>query len=54
MPGNMRVIRLSSTTFRKNWTFDTMIPEAYEGGGGLTGIVTVAGFSLAFLLTSVD
>jgi zinc transporter, ZIP family len=33
---------------------DTMIPEAYEGGGGLTGIVTVAGFSLAFLLTSVD
>ena len=33
---------------------DTMIPEAYEGGGSLTGIVTVAGFALAFLLTTVD
>ena len=33
---------------------DTMIPEAYEGGGSLTGLVTVAGFSLAFLLTSVE
>ena len=33
---------------------DTMIPEAYKDGGGLTGIVTVAGFALAFFLTSVE
>ena len=33
---------------------DTMIPEAYEGGGNQTGLVTVAGFALAFLLTTVD
>ena len=33
---------------------DTMIPEAYEGGGNWTGLVTVAGFALAFLLTTVD
>ncbi|HEX5578151.1 MAG TPA: ZIP family zinc transporter [Candidatus Limnocylindria bacterium] len=33
---------------------DTMIPEAYEGGGGLTGLVTVAGFALAFFLTAVE
>ena len=33
---------------------DTMIPEAFEGGGNLTGLVTVAGFALAFLLTSID
>ena len=33
---------------------DTMIPEAYEGGGTLTGLVTVAGFALAFFLTSVE
>jgi ZIP family zinc transporter len=33
---------------------DTMIPEAFEGGGAETGLLTVAGFALAFLLTSVD
>ena len=33
---------------------DTMIPEAYEGGGSLTGLVTVAGFAMAFFLTSVE
>jgi zinc transporter, ZIP family len=33
---------------------DTMIPEAYRDGGGLTGLVTVAGFALAFFLTSVE
>ena len=33
---------------------DTMIPEAFEGGGNETGLVTVAGFALAFLLTTVD
>ena len=30
---------------------DTMIPEAFEDGGNLTGLVTVSGFALAFLLT---
>jgi zinc transporter, ZIP family len=33
---------------------DTMIPEAYEGGGSLTGLVTVAGFAMAFFLTAVE
>ena len=33
---------------------DTMIPEAYEGGGSLTGLVTVAGFAMAFFLSAVD
>jgi ZIP family zinc transporter len=32
---------------------DTMIPEAFEGGGNQTGLVTVAGFAMAFLLTTV-
>jgi hypothetical protein len=31
-----------------------MIPEAYEEGGKLVGIVTVIGFTLAVLLSTVD
>jgi ZIP family zinc transporter len=30
---------------------DTMMPEAFEHGGALTGLATVLGFSLAFLLS---
>ena len=30
---------------------DTMIPEAYASGGDVTGLVTVLGFSVAFLLS---
>jgi ZIP family zinc transporter len=33
---------------------DTMIPEAFEDGGDLTGLATVFGFALAFLLTKVS
>jgi ZIP family zinc transporter len=33
---------------------DTMIPEAFQGGGAETGLVTVAGFALAFFLTTVE
>jgi ZIP family zinc transporter len=33
---------------------DTMIPEAYEDGGDLTGLATVFGFAAAFLLTKVS
>jgi ZIP family zinc transporter len=33
---------------------DTMIPEAFEGGGAETGLVTVAGFALAFFLSTVE
>jgi ZIP family zinc transporter len=33
---------------------DTMIPEAYEQGGDLTGLATVNGFAVAFLLTKVS
>lgn len=32
----------------------TMIPEAYEDGGDLTGLATVLGFAAAFLLTKVS
>lgn len=30
---------------------DTMMPEAFEGGGDAVGVVTVLGFTTAFLLT---
>lgn len=32
---------------------DTMIPEAFEEGGDLAGLVTVLGFTLAFLVSAV-
>jgi ZIP family zinc transporter len=33
---------------------DTMIPEAFSDGGDLTGLATVLGFALAFLLSTVS
>jgi ZIP family zinc transporter len=33
---------------------DTMIPEAYEDSGDRAGLVTVLGFALAFLLSSMS
>jgi ZIP family zinc transporter len=33
---------------------DTMIPEAFEEAHDLAGLVTVAGFLVAFLLTKLD
>jgi ZIP family zinc transporter len=33
---------------------DTMIPNAFEDGGNLTGLATVFGFALAFLLSKVS
>jgi zinc transporter, ZIP family len=33
---------------------DTMMPEAFEQGGRLTGVVTTLGFALAFGLTMLD
>jgi len=33
---------------------DTMIPEAYSGGGDWTGLATVLGFATAFLLSTVS
>jgi zinc transporter, ZIP family len=33
---------------------DTMIPEAFADGGDLTGLATVFGFALAFMLTKVS
>jgi len=33
---------------------DTMMPEAYELGGSLTGLVTTLGFAVAFALTLVE
>jgi ZIP family zinc transporter len=32
---------------------DTMVPEAYEEGGDLAGIVSVLGFALAFLVSAL-
>ena len=32
---------------------DTMIPEAFEDGGDLAGLLTVLGFALAFLLSAL-
>ena len=33
---------------------DTMMPEAFEEAGSLVGLVTVAGFALAFVLSTVE
>jgi zinc transporter, ZIP family len=33
---------------------DTMMPEAYEHGGKLVGVVTTLGFTLAFLIDQLD
>ena len=33
---------------------DTMMPEAYEHGGKLVGVVTTLGFTLAFLIGQLD
>jgi zinc transporter, ZIP family len=33
---------------------DTMMPEAFEHGGSIVGLVTVVGFSAAFLLSTIE
>jgi zinc transporter, ZIP family len=33
---------------------DTMIPEAFEHGGKLVGLVTTLGFGLAFALAMLE
>jgi ZIP family zinc transporter len=33
---------------------DTMMPEAFKHGGGVAGLVTVLGFTAAFLLSAVE
>ncbi|HEX8103078.1 MAG TPA: hypothetical protein VF533_10715 [Solirubrobacteraceae bacterium] len=33
---------------------DTMMPESFEHGGRIVGLVTLLGFALAFLLSTVD
>ncbi len=33
---------------------DTMMPEAFEHGGGVVGLVTVAGFAVAYLLSTAS
>lgn len=33
---------------------DTMMPEAFEHGGNVVGLVTLLGFALAFLLSTVE
>jgi ZIP family zinc transporter len=33
---------------------DTMMPEAYEHGGRLVGVVTTLGFAVALLIDQLD
>jgi zinc transporter ZupT len=33
---------------------DTMMPESFEHGGNVVGLVTPAGFALAFLLSTAE
>jgi zinc transporter, ZIP family len=33
---------------------DTMIPEAFRDGGRPVGLITVLGFALAYLLSTLD
>jgi ZIP family zinc transporter len=33
---------------------DTMMPESFEHGGDVVGLVTLLGFALAFLLSTFD
>ena len=33
---------------------DTMMPEAYEHGGRLVGVVTTLGFAVAFMIDQLD
>jgi zinc transporter, ZIP family len=33
---------------------DTMMPEAFEGGGRLTGLATTLGFAVAFAITALE
>ena len=33
---------------------DTMMPEAYEHGGKLVGVVTTLGFAVAFMIHTLD
>ncbi len=33
---------------------DTMMPEAFEHGGKLVGLVTTLGFGLAFAISALD
>ena len=33
---------------------DTMMPEAFEHGGKLVGLVTTFGFALAFAISAID
>jgi ZIP family zinc transporter len=33
---------------------DTMIPEAYNDGGRAVGLLTVLGFALAYLLSTLE
>ena len=33
---------------------DTMMPEAFEHGGKLVGLVTTLGFALAFALSTLE
>ena len=60
--GNASPIRSLSCSFREGFAggaiiamlTDSMIPEAYENGGNLVGLVTAVGFATAFGLTLLE
>jgi ZIP family zinc transporter len=50
-PGVLAVIQAFAAGAILTMLADTMMPEAFENGGRLVGLVTTAGFALAFLLS---
>jgi ZIP family zinc transporter len=50
-PGTIGAIQAFAAGAILTMLADTMMPEAFEHGGAVTGLATVLGFSLAFLLS---
>ncbi len=53
-PGVIAVIQAFAAGAILVMLADTMMPEAFEHGGDVVGLLTVLGFALAFLLSTVD
>lgn len=52
-PGVLAVIQAFAAGAILTMLADTMMPEAFENGGTLVGLVTTSGFALAFLLSQL-
>ena len=53
-PGVLAVIQAFAAGAILTMLADTMMPEAFENGGTLVGLITTSGFALAFLLSQVS